>query len=180
MGVQPGDPSARGHGWASPPSPAPETAHPPASGAAAPSDPAQGSPRPPVTSLAKRIPGARLLVLRDVGRLVRLCLWAAEEGSSPVPRRGATGPGGGGRAKAAREGGPRQATACSSGRRTSRGLSCWGWASAPGESGSVSDRSPGELRARGWSYCMLHMGAKGTQFSSMRFLPLLEFLRSEF
>ncbi|VCX43414.1 unnamed protein product, partial [Gulo gulo] len=71
-------------------SPIPETAHPLALGAAAPSDPPQGSPRPPVTSLAKRIPGARLLVLRDVGRSVRLCLSAAEEGCSswvPATRR---------------------------------------------------------------------------------------------
>lgn len=80
FGCAAGDPSARGT-----PSTLQlkrETAHPLALGAAAPSDPRQGSPRPPVTSLAKRIPGARLLVLRDVGRSVRLCLSAAEEGCS--------------------------------------------------------------------------------------------------
>lgn len=70
-------------------------------------------------------------------------------GTHTTRQRGTTGPGGGGgggRAKAAREGGPRQATAWNSVQPTICCLSCPLWYSAPGESRTEK----AELKGRWW------------------------------
>lgn len=127
----------------------------------------------------KDTPRSQCLPSRGVCPFVRFFPSPAGEGSSPLAdtagHRGATGPGRRGRAKAAREGGPRQATEWNSAQHTTCCLSCLRWSSALGESGSVRDLSQGALLA-GWSYCRSPVGAKDSHFSCLYLPPKLESL----